>query len=238
MKKFYFYHGLLPLLLLLLATLWLDYFHFDFILSDHLYAVQGYNWNLKENWLLEGIIHRGGRIFVGVCITLNLCALITTWFVSSMANYRRGLIYLLTTVLVSLVVVSGLKAITHIDCPWSFQVYGGEKPVHPVFASIFGTGTGRCFPSGHASGGPIPINAPYRNGPHLADLLQDGGQSLGRGVVTIDQQGDRGIVDLFHSRHKVGRMLIRKAAWARPAGGSQRLQGRSSAPAGRCPKCL
>ncbi|MCB1669162.1 MAG: phosphatase PAP2 family protein [Porticoccaceae bacterium] len=153
MKKFYFYHGLLPLLLLLLATLWLDYFHFDFILSDHLYAVQGYNWNLKENWLLEGIIHRGGRIFVGVCITLNLCALITTWFVSSMANYRRGLIYLLTTVLVSLVVVSGLKAITHIDCPWSFQVYGGEKPVHPVFASIFGTGTGRCFPSGHASGG-------------------------------------------------------------------------------------
>jgi len=153
LTRFNFFHAFLPFAILLVATLILDYFGGDLLLADALYGVQGDGWNLKENWLLEGVIHKGGRTFVALLVTLAMAGFVGTWFIPAYANYRRGLSFLLGAVVVSLLVVSSLKAITHIDCPWSLQRYGGEIPAAPIFSTIFGSGTGRCFPAGHASGG-------------------------------------------------------------------------------------
>nr|WP_243748827.1 phosphatase PAP2 family protein [Pseudomaricurvus alcaniphilus] len=70
-----------------------------------------------------------------------------------MRAHRQGLAFLCSTVILALLLVSTLKGLTHIDCPWSFQRYGGERAYEPIFQKIFGSGNGRCFPSGHASGG-------------------------------------------------------------------------------------
>lgn len=140
-------------MMLLAATVILDIFRIDLTLADRIYQLQGDNWSLKDNWLLEGIIHKGGRTFVGALVILNLTALVATYTIPAMAKFRRSLVYLLVAVIVSLVIVSGLKAVTHIDCPWSFQRFGGDNQASPVFSDIFGSGTGRCFPAGHASGG-------------------------------------------------------------------------------------
>lgn len=131
----------------------MDYYRADLVLADAIYTFQGGSWSLKKSWLLEDFIHKDGRTLVGVLVIFNLTALISTWFITSMKPYRRGLGYLLTAVVFSMLLVSGLKAVTHIDCPWSYQRYGGDGSSPIIFHEIFGSGVGRCFPSGHASGG-------------------------------------------------------------------------------------
>lgn len=153
MNRSLYYHWIIPLPLLLIATYLLDGRGFDLQLADAIYAFEGDSWNLKSSWLLETVIHKGGRILVGVLILLNLGALASTWLSQRMRPDRAGLGYLLAAVIISLLLISGLKGITHIACPWDFQRYGGDQLYAPIMNTLFGSSTVRCFPAGHASGG-------------------------------------------------------------------------------------
>ncbi|WP_164549077.1 phosphatase PAP2 family protein [Amphritea opalescens] len=153
MNRSLYYHWIIPLPLLLIATYLLDVQGFDLRLADAIYAFEGGSWNLHNSWLLETVIHNGGRMLVGALILLNLGALASTWLSHRMRSYRVGLAYLLGAVITSLLIVSSLKGITHISCPWDFQRYGGKQFYTPIINAIFGSGTVRCFPAGHASGG-------------------------------------------------------------------------------------
>ena len=70
----------------------------------------------------------------------------------NLKTYRNGFIFLVSSTLVATLLISSLKSITHIDCPWSINGLGGEQEYVPWIQLLFRPHEGgRCFPSGHAS---------------------------------------------------------------------------------------
>lgn len=146
-------HWLWPFALFALCALLLDEFSLDQRLADWFYALEGSHWALRRHWLFDTVIHAGGRYLVGIGLFAVIAGLVMTWLEPSMRRYRAGLFYLLATVVAALSVVSIAKSVTHISCPWNLARYGGDVPFEPLYHSLFGAGTGRCFPAGHSSGG-------------------------------------------------------------------------------------
>ncbi len=146
-------HWLLPFLLLVMATFLLDIWQFDLTLADTWYFLEGSNWQLRNSWLLEKLLHKGGRMLVGVMLLSVLALLGGTWKMPNLRHYRHGMLYLFVAVALSLGLVSLFKSLTHISCPWDLFRYGGSQPYVSMDNALFGAGHGKCFPAGHASGG-------------------------------------------------------------------------------------
>lgn len=109
---------------------------------------------LRSHWLLEAVLHGGGRI-VAWALALALC--LGTW-------WPLGPLRLLTLaqrlqlaggVLLSVAVVALLKSANPAACPWSLTAYGGlvEPVSHWAWWITPPGGRGGCFPAGHASAG-------------------------------------------------------------------------------------
>lgn len=145
-------HWLLPGLCLIVASFVLELHDGDLWLAQQLFRWQGSAWQLKQHWLLEDVLHRGGRQLVSVLVLALVCLYLNAKLFEPLRRYRFGLGTLLVAVITSLIAVSALKAITHINCPWNLSIFGGSE----AYRTIFSGGTsdsGRCFPAGHASGG-------------------------------------------------------------------------------------
>lgn len=122
--------------------------------AHQLYAWQGGTWALRDHVLLEGVLHNGGRWVSALAWLVLLCVTLWHWRRAGSRNWTRPAVALLIAVLISTVLVSWLKSVTHVDCPWDLIEFGGQRPYIPLFASRpAALGTPSCFPAGHASGG-------------------------------------------------------------------------------------
>jgi membrane-associated PAP2 superfamily phosphatase len=151
-----FHHRHLKSPLMVVAGLFVaaNLFHADLWLADRLYAWEGHAWTLRHAWVTEELIHLLGRDF-SIAAWLTVLA---AWSIACVrprwAHLRRPLLYLLVATALPALLVSGLKSLSNIDCPWDLARYGGTRPYLGLFeprgASL---GRGLCFPAGHASGG-------------------------------------------------------------------------------------
>ncbi|WP_363799965.1 phosphatase PAP2 family protein [Lysobacter firmicutimachus] len=153
-RRFLLRHAAWPAVALLVASLATMAAGGDFWWADRLYAWQGARWAWQNAYLTEHLIHRFGRD-VSAAAWLGVLAL---WLGARLRpglnEWRRPLGYLLLAVLISVGLVSGLKQLTGMDCPWDLQRYGGGHPfVGWLAARPAGLGRGGCFPAGHASAG-------------------------------------------------------------------------------------
>jgi membrane-associated PAP2 superfamily phosphatase len=126
----------------------------DLWLADQWFALEGYNWSLRDNWISYELIHHHGKqMLIGFAVVL-LCLLVLSYFMGSLKKWRRPLFYLLTSMAVILALIAYMKHFSPVACPWDLVRYGGELQYQPTFSHAFGlTVTGHCFPAGHASGG-------------------------------------------------------------------------------------
>ena len=144
----------MPLLLFLLALCWLVPLRGDIWIADHLYAWQGHAWALRHGFVTQALIHVGGRrlsalAWLGVAVLYA-----ATWRAPRLRAWRRPLLYLLLAVALGTGLVSALKHVTGLDCPWDIDRYGGSNPYLDLFAAYPpGLPRGQCFPAGHASAG-------------------------------------------------------------------------------------
>jgi len=126
----------------------------DFWLADRLYAWQGGRWALQNAYLTEHLVHRFGRdastaAWLGVLALWIVARLRTGW-----SGWRRPLAYLLSSTLLAISLVSALKSLTGMECPWDLRRYGGGHDFFALFAQRPpALARGRCFPAGHASAG-------------------------------------------------------------------------------------
>lgn len=142
----------LPFVAFALLSTWLLGLHGDLWLADHVYAMEGGRWSLQSHWLTERVLHTGGRWASAVAWLGVLLALLTTFLRNEWRAWRRPLGYLLLSVLLCTALVSGLKSLSHMDCPWDLARYGGTRAYHGLLQGSSGE-LGRCFPAGHASAG-------------------------------------------------------------------------------------
>jgi membrane-associated PAP2 superfamily phosphatase len=126
----------------------------DFRLADALYGLEGGEWALKDQVLLQDGLHRGGRTlsqWMGAGVILALLGSLPP---TPLRSWRRPLLFLFLAVAGSTLAVSILKQLVSMECPWDLARYGGEWPFVGLLArrpeAMPDTA---CFPAGHASAG-------------------------------------------------------------------------------------
>ncbi|PPT88457.1 phosphatase PAP2 family protein [Xanthomonas theicola] len=153
-RDFYLTHALLPLAAALLASTVLMGLGGDFWLADLLYRWEGGRWALKNAALTSGLIHRDGKLLSTVAWVATTGLAVWAWRRNGGQRFRMPLLYLAVAVALATGMVSLLKAVTHMDCPWDLSRYGGSRAFVGLFeAHSTDMPRGVCFPAGHSSAG-------------------------------------------------------------------------------------
>ena len=150
-------HVLITSLLFLAASLISHHSGIDLWLAKQIYLLEGGNggqFPWKNNYWLSDMIHDKGRTLVGTLFILTLTMLIASTRIASIAPYRKILLYIIVATLLSTLVVSTLKHLTTIPCPYHLRSFGGDQQwvnIWQLFSPELPAG--KCYPAGHASGG-------------------------------------------------------------------------------------
>lgn len=128
---------------------------------------------LKDAPLLAVAGHTGLR-WLAISIWLSAVVLAAaSWRMEALHKWRAPLIFFSVTVAAASLSVSLLRAASAHSCPWDLNVFGGGAQWFPLLdAPGAAPGPGRCWPSGHASGG-FALLAGYF-------ALRDSNQALAR----------------------------------------------------------
>lgn len=148
-------HLWLPLAITLILSAWLMGGGGDQWIADAVYHAQGSHWQLRSAWFTGGLIHRGGKWLSALAALWAIGAAIAAWRSKggSRSSQRWPLTMLAASVVLSTALVSRLKHLTGMDCPWDLSRYGGHQPYYGLFESRQGLTASGCFPAGHASAG-------------------------------------------------------------------------------------
>lgn len=148
---FYRQHVLMPLCLMAPLLAMFEYFHWDLDIAQWLYQLENNQWQLRHAWLTDTLIHSGGRNLIIIMALTVIFKLGLTFYHQ---RQRREWLYLFLSVATSMLLISGLKSVTHMDCPYNLIPFGGSDPYVPLLA-VRPEGwafKGHCFPAGHAGG--------------------------------------------------------------------------------------
>lgn len=138
---------------LMLALLIGDPSELDFAFS-RLFYEPGVGFVGRHSWLLEDFLHDRVKQAVIVIGVLAIAGFLVSLLPTRLARWRRSLGYLVLALGVSTSIVTPLKALTGVHCPWSLTDFGGQETFTPLLAERAPTlKPGRCWPGGHASAG-------------------------------------------------------------------------------------
>lgn len=126
----------------------------DAWVADHLFRLEGGQWALKDAWFTRTLVHRGGKWLSTGAALLALVACAWHWHRGSARTLRWTLLYVVAAVALGTGLVSLLKTLLPMDCPWDLLRYGGHTPYIGLFTPRPADLPVRaCFPAGHASAG-------------------------------------------------------------------------------------
>jgi membrane-associated PAP2 superfamily phosphatase len=149
--NFRFWLGLpLVIMALLLVT---DPSSLDFAISRLFYSPQG-GFVGKHSWLLEDLLHDRAKQAVIAIGVLAILSFLLSLLPTRLAAWRRPLGYLVLALSLSTIIVTPLKTLTGVHCPWSLSEFGGTETYTPLLSKRAPTlKPGHCWPGGHASAG-------------------------------------------------------------------------------------
>ena len=135
---------------LLCLLLW-DASGLDVWVMQHIASPAGFE--LTNNYWLSAVLHTGARnAAVVVFVCLWLLALVWPSNAHPQLGRRVQRVWLLLGVALSLMLISTLKAMSGVSCPWELSQFGGTAAYvsHWRFG-VADNGSGGCFPGGHVS---------------------------------------------------------------------------------------
>jgi membrane-associated PAP2 superfamily phosphatase len=145
-------HVWVPLALFVVAAVLLESTRIDVWLADAIYRWEGGAWSLRRDPIVRDLFHDDAKRVIATLYGVLVIACALSFFVARLTAYRWGLVYLVTAVTMSTLSVALLKDVTHVNCPWAVDRYGGTAQYLSTWREILQHGrSGRCFPSGHAS---------------------------------------------------------------------------------------
>ncbi|RZI42696.1 phosphatase PAP2 family protein [Herbaspirillum sp. HC18] len=118
------------------------------------YDVGARNFPLRDDVFMQNVMHNGLKLIVVAVGMILAGAYLLSFLLPQLAPQRRRLLWLLGGMCGATALVAVLKHYSVMHCPWDLADYGGYAAFHGLFDSLpANTAPGRCFPSGHASGG-------------------------------------------------------------------------------------
>jgi len=151
--KFLSLHLIYPLAILIVLSTLINLLDIDKILADYIYGLQGNTWALKDSWITEQVLHKGGRTASLLLASAVLGLLAASYCLKDWNQHRKPLAYLFAAVAGSSLLVSLFKSLLAVSCPWEFERYGGSLNYHTVYEQLGLRNGEGCFPAGHASAG-------------------------------------------------------------------------------------
>ncbi|MBA1272493.1 phosphatase PAP2 family protein [Stutzerimonas azotifigens] len=125
----------------------------DFALAHMLYDPQR-SFIGRDSSFLEDVLHDRAKQLVIVIGVLAIAGFVASLLPTPLRRWRRPLGYLVLALGLSTSIVTPLKALTGVQCPWSLNEFGGDQAYAPLFGVHPATDKpGRCWPGGHASAG-------------------------------------------------------------------------------------
>jgi membrane-associated PAP2 superfamily phosphatase len=154
LDKFLLLHVIAPFFLFGSIFIGFESSGLDLWLSRHFYDVQTQAWPWRDHWLTKTVLHDAGQklsIILGILVFF-------TWLVSlrhlNWKRFSRHLLFLFMASVSGPLLIAIFKNTTHIYCPWSLSLFGGDKPYIRLFDfAHYPLEVGHCFPAGHAGGG-------------------------------------------------------------------------------------
>ncbi|MCQ4245339.1 phosphatase PAP2 family protein [Stutzerimonas decontaminans] len=139
--------------ILMLALLIGDPTQLDFAFS-RLFYEPGVGFVGRHSWLLEDFLHDRVKQAVIAIGVLAIAGFLLSLLPTRLARWRRPLGYLVLALGISTSIVTPLKTLTGVHCPWSLTDFGGSETFTSLLAERVPTlKPGRCWPGGHASAG-------------------------------------------------------------------------------------
>lgn len=140
-------------LLLMAVLLVIDPSPVDFAI-EHLFYQPGDGFIGRHSFWLEDILHDRAKQAVIVVGVLAIAGFLLSLLPTRLRPWRRSLGYLVLALGLSTSVVTPLKTLTGMHCPWSLSEFGGHEQFTPLLAERAPSANpGRCWPGGHASAG-------------------------------------------------------------------------------------
>ncbi len=131
----------------------LDDHRLDFALA-RLFYTPGEGFVGRHSYWLENILHDKAKQLVILFAAIAVAGFMLGLIFSRFRDWRRPLGYLVLAMSLSTAMVTPLKTLTAVQCPWSLSEFGGKQSYSPLLgARPATTSPGRCWPGGHASAG-------------------------------------------------------------------------------------
>ncbi|WP_012314832.1 phosphatase PAP2 family protein [Pseudomonas putida] len=116
--------------------------------------VPGFGFYGRHSYWLETVLHERVKQVVILFALVLIAGLVASLVNPKFRLWQRPLGYAVLTIGLCTSIVTPLKALTEVQCPWSLQAFGGSEPYVPLLADrVDSPKPGRCWPGGHASTG-------------------------------------------------------------------------------------
>lgn len=144
--------GGLPLLTMAFLLL-VELHQLDFALA-HLFYDPQTGFIGRHSAFLEEVLHDRAKQAVILLGILAIVGFLVSLLPTKLRSLRRPLGYLVLAMGLCTAIVTPLKALTAVQCPWSLAEFGGVEPYSPLLGHHpYVDEPGRCWPGGHASAG-------------------------------------------------------------------------------------
>ena len=143
-----------PLVAMCLLTLF-EPAHLDLWLADLMYQ-PGTGFIGTKSFFLEDILHdRLKQITIAVATIALAVWLLSFLFPARIQIERKRWLYVVVAMVIASSLVTPLKRLTAVHCPWSLSRYGGVETYSPLMSKRAPAveKAGQCWPAGHASAG-------------------------------------------------------------------------------------
>ncbi|MTD21698.1 phosphatase PAP2 family protein [Pseudomonas sp. CCM 7891] len=125
----------------------------DFSIA-HLFYTPGAGFIGRQSFWLEDILHDRAKQAVILLSVLIIIGFLVSLRSLRLLQWRRPLGYVVLAMALTTSIVTPLKALTAVHCPWSLSEFGGSETYTPLLSPRAETlKPGRCWPGGHASTG-------------------------------------------------------------------------------------
>jgi membrane-associated PAP2 superfamily phosphatase len=131
----------------------------DLWITDHLY-IAGKGFIGGKSFFLEDILHDFAKQVV-IALAVFILATLIISYIKPVAKFipfaidQKRLLYIVIAMTITTSLITPLKELTEVQCPWSLDRYGGVEH----YSSLMSTRAapvhkaGSCWPGGHASSG-------------------------------------------------------------------------------------
>ncbi|MBX9913701.1 MAG: phosphatase PAP2 family protein [Pseudomonadaceae bacterium] len=125
----------------------------DFAIS-HLFYSPELGFAGKHSFWLEDIMHERAKQAVITIMVFALLGLIISFVYPPWKKLQLALGYLVLAVSICTAIITPLKVVTGVHCPWDLSEFGGKETYSPLLSSREPTShPGKCWPAGHSSSG-------------------------------------------------------------------------------------